>query len=182
MNLHVRWVWLLVIMSLISLFFFPATSHAGSSWMTFSRKATLLNTYMRAYAVVGDRLWVGTYGDGVVIYTGKSTKNHNMKNTVSQPGAHDGLISDLVTCLSVDEKGNRIWVGTNQGLSSCDLGASNWKSWTEKDGLPNAVIRDVEVDEAGRVWVATPSGVCRFDGEKWDTFNAKHGLEDENIQ
>jgi streptogramin lyase len=181
-QIHIRWLWLLVLMSLISLFFFPATSHAGTTWMKFFRKDTLLNTYMRAYSVVGDRLWVGTYGDGIVIYNGKSTVNHNMKNTVSRPGAQDGLVSDLITCITVDEKGNRVWIGTNQGLSSCDLNGEAWKSFSDRDGLPNNVIRDIDIDETGRVWIATPSGVCRFDGEKWDVFTSRHGLSDENIQ
>ncbi len=177
-----RWLVLLVILSLISLFFFPATSYADSSWLRFFKKDTLLNTYMRAYAVSGDKLWVGTYGDGVVVYTGYATKNYCIKNTGSKPGVYDGLVSDLITSLTIDEKENRVWVGTTQGLSSCNLSGENWKQYTTKDGLPNDVIRDVAVDDKGGVWVATPSGLAKLEGEGWKAFGSETGLDDLNFQ
>jgi ligand-binding sensor domain-containing protein len=182
MFLSSRWIVLLVILSLISLFLFPSTSYAEASWMKFFRKDALLNTYMRTYAVDGDKLWVGTYGDGVVVYTGAATRNFTIKNTGSKSGVYDGLISDLITCITVHEKEGRVWVGTNQGLSSCNLNAQNWKSYTTKDGLPNDMIRDIVVDTTGAVWVATPSGVARLDTDKWTTFDGSSGLDDANVQ
>ena len=164
-----RCMLMLVIISLLGLFFFPSRGCAATNWMKYFRKDTLLNTYMRAYAVQGDRLWVGTWGDGVVVYTGNDTKNYNSKNTRSVPELSDGLISDCITTLAVDERGGRVWIGTNDGLSSCNLEAADWKRYTSKDGLPNDVIRDVAIDDKGLVWVGTPSGVSSFDGESWKT-------------
>lgn len=177
-----RWFVLLVILSLISLFLFPSTSYADTSWLKFSKKDTLLNTYMRAYAVDREKLWVGTYGDGLVVYTGQATRNYTIKNTGSKPGTYDGLVSDLITCLAIDEREGRLWVGTQQGLCSCSLNAQNWKRFTSAEGLPNDVIRDVTVDGKGSVWVATPSGIVRIEGETVKVFNSSSGLEDENIQ
>lgn len=182
MEFSPRWLVLLVILSLISLFFFPSTSYAGTSWLKFNKKNSLLNTYTRAYAVEGDRLWVGTYGDGVVVYNGMSEKNYCIKNTGSKSGTYDGMISDLVTCLTIDEKAGRVWIGTNQGLCSCNLLGQNWKQFSMKDGLPNDVIRDVAIDGSGNVWVATPSGMAKHDGETWKVFNSDSGLEDQNIE
>jgi len=177
-----RWLWFLVFMSLVSLFFFPATSYAATSWLKYFRKDTLLNTYMRSYAVSGDRLWVGTYGDGVVVYDGNTTRNFNTKNTRSRPEANDGLVSDLVTCMAVDDRGGRVWIGTNEGLSACSLDATEWKRYTARDGLPNEVIRDVAVDEKGNVWVGTPSGLAMFNGDAWKVFTSSNGLYEDSVQ
>lgn len=176
-----RWIVFLVLMSLISLFFFPSTSYAATTWMKYFRKDALLNTYMRAYAVRGEQLWVGTYGDGVVVYDGSNTKNFNSRNTNSKGNVKDGLISDAVNCLTIDEKGGRVWVGTNEGLSSCNFDGAEWKRFSTKDGLPNDVIRDLAVDDHGHLWVGTPSGVAEYDGETWKVHNSSNGLTEESV-
>lgn len=181
MERHSRWLLLFVILSLISLFFFPATSYASSSWLKFFRKDTLLNSYMRAYAVSGEKLFVGTNGDGVVVYTGDQTRNVNTKNSGSAPGANDGLISDNVTTLCLDERNGRLWIGTIEGLCSCSLETTDWKRFSTRDGLPNDVIRDVAVDAAGLVWVGTPSGVGVYDGSTWKTYDDKSGLHENSV-
>ena len=165
-----RWILLLMILSLISLFFFPATSYADACWMKYFRKDSLVNTYMRAYAVDGENLWVGTNGDGVVVYSGKETKNYSCKNTRSGSSVADGLISDNITSIAIDSRNHRVWIGTNEGLSTCNLDGTDWKRFAAKDGLPNNVIRDVAVDDRGIVWVGTPSGVASFNGEAWKVF------------
>ncbi|MBI3037770.1 hypothetical protein HYY75_01780 [bacterium] len=177
-----RWVLLFFLLSLISLFFFPSTSYALEGWMKYFRKDILLNTYSRAYAVDHEKLWVGTNGDGIVVYTGKDTRNFNSKNTNSLPNLKDGLVSDNITCLLVDQPGERVWVGTNEGLSSCNLDAKDWRRFSSKDGLPNDIIRDIAIDEKGIIWVATPSGVASFDGSVWKTYSSQNGLFEDNVQ
>lgn len=176
-----RWIVLLVILSLISLFFFPSTSYADASWMKYFRKDSLLNTYMRAYAVDGERLWVGTWGDGVVVYTGKDTIAYNNRNTRTSPTDNDGLVSDMVTSLAIDCKNRRAWIGTNEGVASCNLEGTDWKRFSSSDGLPNDVIRDIAADEKGNVWVGTPSGVAMFDGQTWKKFDSSSGLYSDSV-
>ncbi len=181
MERHSRWFLLFVILSLLSIFFFPATSYAGQSWMKYFRKDTLLNTYMRAYAVSGEKLYVGTYGDGMVIYTGDQTRNVNSKNSGSAPGANDGLISDNITTMCLDERNQRLWIGTIEGLCSCSLDATDWKRFTSRDGLANDVIRDIAIDASGLVWVGTPSGVSVYDGSGWTTYDTQSGLNENSV-
>ena len=181
MNQSPRWVVLLVIISLISIFFFPSTSYANGSWLKYFRKDTLVNTYMRTYATIDDQLWVGTYGNGLVIYTGNRTKNLNNKNTRSAPNSDDGLLSDYVTSLAYDKKKGRLWIGTNEGVASCNLGGEEWQRYVDKDGIPNNVIRDLAVDHEGALWVGTPSGIARFNGEEWTTYTDKNGLNQNSV-
>ncbi|MBF0544227.1 MAG: hypothetical protein HQM08_07335 [Candidatus Riflebacteria bacterium] len=176
-----RWLVFLVLISLLSLFFFPSTSYASSTWLKFFRKDAVLNTYLRAYAVANDKLWVGTYGDGVVVYDGANTKVFNSKNSNTNANRKDGLISDLVTCLAVDSLGNRVWIGTNEGVSTCNLDGTEWNRYTDQNGLPNNVVRDIAIDDKGKVWVGTPSGLACFDGTEWKTYNSSNGLYEDSV-
>ena len=78
-----------------------------------------------------------------------------------------------VLCLAVDE-GDGIWAGTTAGISRFD--GIRWTTYTETDGLPSDVVRDVCIDRQGNVWIATGKGAARFDGWKWMTFTTDDGL------
>jgi ligand-binding sensor domain-containing protein len=176
-----RWVIIFVLISLASILIFPQTSYANAAWLKYFRKDTLLNTYMRTYAVHADQLWVGTYGDGIMVYSGGETTIHNNKNTRLDPGRDEGLISNNVTSIAIDGKNGRVWIGTNEGVASCNLEGREWKRFTSRDGLPNDVIRDVAVDTQGTLWVGTPSGVARYDGANWQVFDERSGLPQNSV-
>lgn len=171
-----RWFFIFLLMSLISVFFFPQRTHADSNWLKYFRKDSLLNTYKTSYAVLDDVLWVGTFGDGLEVHDGSKTMNLTNRNTRTSPSTDDGLISDYITCISVDEKRGRVWLGTNAGLSSCDLEGKEWERYTAKEGLPNDVIRDLAIDNAGNLWVGTPSGLVVHNGEQWQKVGENSGL------
>lgn len=175
-----RWLYLFILISLVSVLFFPKKTFASSSWKYF-RKDSLINTYMRAYVPVNNDLWVGTNGDGVVIYSGNKTKDFTNKNTRTSPQRDDGLLSNCVRSMAVDEKHGRVWIGTINGLNSCDFNCKNWKRYQVKDGLPNNVIRALAVDNKGHVWIGTPSGLAYYNGESFKIFNTKNGLKQNSI-
>ncbi|MCA9730170.1 MAG: hypothetical protein KC729_20970, partial [Candidatus Eisenbacteria bacterium] len=43
--------------------------------------------------------------------------------------------------------------------------------WTVADGLPSNVIREIFEGRDGYLWVGTLSGLARFDGNEFETFN-----------
>jgi ligand-binding sensor domain-containing protein len=65
----------------------------------------------------------------------------------------------------------RVAFATNSGLSFWD--GHRVANYTEHpfDSLRNS-IQDVEQDSKGRLWVATPSGVCLINGNSWQSFSA----------
>lgn len=176
-----RWLYIFLLMSLISIMLFPPKVHASSNWLKYFRKDSLLNTYKRSYAVLDDTLWIGTHGDGVNIKDGEKTISYTNRNTRSTPALDDGLISDYITCITIDEKNGRVWIGTNAGLSSCNLAGKEWQRYTDKTGLPNSVIRDVAIDSAGNLWVGTPSGIAIYDGAAWKTVTDRQGLAQNSV-
>lgn len=177
-----RWLFIFVLMSLISILFFPQRTYADSNWLKYFRKDSLLNTYKTCYAVLDDVLWTGTAGDGLMVRDGSKIINFTNKNTRTSPQQDDGLVSDYITCISIDEKAGKVWLGTNAGLSSCNLEGKEWQRFTATDGLPNEVIRDLAVDNAGNLWVGTPSGLAVYNGESWKIIDERNGLSQSSIR
>jgi hypothetical protein len=166
-NKDTRWVLIFLAMIYLVTFVFPPKACADSKWLKHFRKDSLLNTYKTCYAITEDTLWIGTSGDGVLIkHADGTTKSLTNQNTRSTRNIDDGLVTDQVTCITVDEAQGHLWVGTNEGLSRCNLDGTEWLRFTEKDGLLNSIIRDIDTDSAGNVWIGTPSGLMVFDGEK----------------
>ena len=82
-----------------------------------------------------------------------------------------------VKSLAVDEK--YLWLGTDGGVRRYDKAADRSEAYTEKNGLPSNVIRDVDV-EGYDLWIATDDGAARFnrlsdDSNAWETH--LHSLE-----
>ena len=162
-----RWFVIFFAMSLLVMIVFPSRVHAQTKWLKQFRKDSLLNTYKTCYAVTADTLWVGTNGDGVMVrYADGSEKFFNNRNTRSNTNNDDGLMADYITSIVVDESKGFVWIGTKSGLAGCNLDGKEWVRFTEKDGLPNMLIRDVDIDSAGNLWIGTPSGIVTYDGEK----------------
>lgn len=176
-----RWFFLFVLISLVSLSLYNPKAYAGSDWLRYFKKNSLLNTYKTCYAVQEDRIWVGTYGDGVVVKDGKTQKTISNRNSRSVPPKDDGLVSDYITSITVDETRGRVWIGTNNGLSSCDLDGKDWLRYSEKKELPNNVIRCLTMDNSGSLWVGTPSGIAVFDGETWQRITESNGLRQNSV-
>jgi len=80
----------------------------------------------------------------------------------------DGLPSNKVYCVKVD--GDRVWAGTDAGLALYEGGS--WTTYTTEDGLAHRGVLGIDVSElSGDVWIATFSGLNRFSGGKFETFN-----------
>ena len=63
-----------------------------------------------------------------------------------------------------------------------DRGLARWhpeeglKFYGIEDGLIDHQVTDLLLDRAGNLWVATKSGLCRFDGSTFQTFTTEDGL------
>jgi len=81
----------------------------------------------------------------------------------------DGLPDDHIFAVKSD--GNRIWVGTENGLALIDKKTAKVaKTWTEKDGLPWRAVTGIDVDpKTGDVWLALfGGGLARLSGGRFD--------------
>ncbi|MEJ5369216.1 MAG: hypothetical protein WHT08_12905 [Bryobacteraceae bacterium] len=81
----------------------------------------------------------------------------------------DGLPDDHIFAVKSD--GDRIWVGTENGLALIDKKTAKVvKTWTEKDGLPWRAVTGIDVDpKTGDVWLALfGGGLARLSGGRFD--------------
>ena len=84
------------------------------------------------------RFWIGTFGDGLGIYT----PNLQKIKTFTQ---RDGFCSNTINQI-IQDKQKRMWIGTGEGLV-CFLSTDelNYKTYQRKDGLINTNICAIRV-------------------------------------
>jgi len=70
-------------------------------------------------------------------------------------------------------KGDVVWMGGPTGLFRYDLKTSALERWTTLDGLIDNTVYDVALDKKGNVWAGTMSGVSRFDGQTFRSWDQK---------
>lgn len=72
-------------------------------------------------------------------------------------------------CMASDS--SAVWMGSDGGLVKIDL-ATGAKTFFNKgnSGIPDDFINDIRIKN-GIVWVASNSGVAKFDGATWTTYN-----------
>lgn len=84
----------------------------------------------------------------------------------------DGLPDDHIFAVKSD--GNRLWVGTENGLALIDKRQGKVvKVWREKDGLPLRAVTGIDVNrKTGEVWLALfGGGLARFSGGRFDHYH-----------
>lgn len=59
----------------------------------------------------------------------------------------------------------------------------NFKNYSLEDGLPRIGVYDIHQDQNGFLWIGTQGGgVCKFDGNKFQSFTRRNGLPSDNIR
>jgi hypothetical protein len=72
-----------------------------------------------------------------------------------------------------------VWIATQYGLNRFNPKTQIFKSYFEKDGLPNNVIKSLTIDNSGILWLSTNHGICRFDylQKKYEKYSLDDGLQ-----
>jgi len=101
--------------------------------------------------------WIAS-SKGLLKFDGKKFKtylhNKNNKNSIA---------SNLV--FSVLEDGNKIWIGTNSGLSLLNTKTEKIKNFTTEDGLANNLITNFYKENDSILWITTAGGLSKFNLE-----------------
>jgi signal transduction histidine kinase/ligand-binding sensor domain-containing protein/AraC-like DNA-binding protein len=137
-------------------------------------KSLLDGWYCRA--IEEDRfgnIWVASYGAGIAVYhpSKNSWKTYNLSNS--------NLPSNVILSFHPDDAGN-MWVGSQGGgLSVFDTKAETFITYTEEQGLANAVIYKILGDNSGKLWVSTNKGLSSFDehSHKIKNYGYQNGLQ-----
>lgn len=126
------------------------------------------NGFIKSMSFLQDgTIALGLYGSGLSLFDGEK-----VTQTFT---SEDGLVSDEIWTIITDSK-NRIWIGTNDGLSIYDDG--EFKNFTTTNGLPYNTIRGLTEMSNGDIWVGTDKeGIVIFrDSKPFKYLHTKDGL------
>lgn len=121
-------------------------------------------------------MWLGTNGDGVLFYDGKSVSYHSVAE------GFDGYTVRGI----VEDKNGFVWLGTENGLIKYDPNVSStptpdsFSKYAQKDGLPNDDIWSLMIDSKELLWISTYKGVASFDGARFTIFPLPASKNDPN--
>ena len=113
------------------------------------------------------RFWVGTFGDGVSVYTPDFRK---IKTFVQ----NNGFCSNTVNQIHQDSRG-RMWIATGEGLVCFPSQDSlSYKTYQRNEGLTNTCIQAVTEDKQGNIWFSTNKGISCYVTKKDCFYNYGH--------
>lgn len=120
-----------------------------------------------------NRLWIGTYGNGIGRY---DLGSHALKTygKADDPEGQNGLDDASCYSLLIDSRG-RLWAGTMKGLNSYDAEKDRFEPVRDIDAL----VIDMAEDRRGRLWLATQgAGLFSYEPDKKIWKNYVHSLRD----
>ncbi|TMU57288.1 hybrid sensor histidine kinase/response regulator transcription factor [Flagellimonas algicola] len=107
------------------------------------------------------------------------------KNDPKYPGS---LSHNYILSLYESTSGD-LWVGTfggglNKLVSSNDNNLNTFVSYSERDGLPNNVIKGILEDATGNLWLSTNQGLSKFDPKRktFKNYSSSDGLQNNEFQ
>ena len=114
------------------------------------------------------RLWIGTYGDGVYVYSG---------NQFFRIDEHQELYKQTILDIYFDNQ-NHVWLATlNKGVVQYHPQEKNFSWLTEQEGLSNNHVRSIIQDNSGNFWFGTSGGgVCHYFGKQFTMYDKSSGL------
>jgi hypothetical protein len=139
------------------------SSYDGSEWQTYrAGDLGLPEDTVYALAVGSDgRLWAGTE-TGAAVLDGQTW-------TPLTAGT-SGLAGDRVLALAVESRsgGDRVWFGTDAGVSRLDTATGEWTSFPRDFDPAWGGVPELMFDSSGRLWAGTAGGgLGLWDGEAW---------------
>lgn len=127
------------------------------------------------------RLWIGTNGNGIVVFDPEGTySEHIVYNR--QKGETDQIYSNTIHSICFDHGGN-VWIGTSDaGISKLDPRTGKFQQFnlTNRQLNNNCVFSIVE-DRSGKLWVSTATGLVSISGGKPEILNATHGIPESPV-
>jgi ligand-binding sensor domain-containing protein len=136
--------------------------YQNGAWTAYTSKDGLAGDKVRDI-IMGPNgtVWFGT-NKGISCLDGTTWSTHNMKN---------GLSWNDTKALGVDSRTGMVWAA----VGDKDMNAYDGKTWKVFMEVSEGIVA-IMVDTQSRVWIATPTGLMKFNGDEWLTDPQKIGI------
>ena len=152
----------------------PATGRIKKYVSNFNLVNTIASNYVRAFCEdKKGNIWIGTTN-------GLSKYNVRTQQITRFDPNFTKLASNLISALYVDNKNNKIWVGTRGGgISELDLKTQKVVSYSESSGLSNNTINSIIADGLNNIWLSTNNGISKLNlkTKKFKNYSLSNGLQ-----
>ena len=109
-----------------------------------------------------ERLWLGTYKNGILLYTPKDGR-------ITRIGDKGSEFLDI--CSFSEDINGKIWIGTQTGIYSYFNNQLSYEKELNAQ-LPDIMVHGIIRDKNGKLWVGTfGKGVCVFDEDDKKLYN-----------
>ena len=134
-------------------------------------------------------IWLAT-GNGLCMISAQERykKRPQFVTYKNDPDNSSSLSHNYILSLYESKSGD-LWIGTfGGGLNKLIKGTDDldptFVSYSEKNGLPNNVIKGILEDSNGNIWFSTNKGLSQFDPktEQFKNYNESDGLQDNEFQ
>ncbi|MBV6442568.1 MAG: Sensor histidine kinase RcsC [Saprospiraceae bacterium] len=132
--------------------------------------ASLSSSHISPRAFAEDaagNLWVATFRGGLNYFNRKTERFTRYK---AQPGQPNSLSMDKLFAIEPDGK-EGLWIATaGRGINYFNPGTEQFRAWGDDKNRPGVLMGStmtgcLKLDKAGKLWIGTNNGVCRFDPE-----------------
>ncbi len=134
-------------------------------------------------------IWFAT-GDGLNRLTKEEALKKHPKFQVYKHIVRDktSISHNYILPIYESAKGE-LWIGTfggglNKFIPETENNPASFKSYSDKDGLPNKVIKGILEDESGNLWLSTNKGLSKFNPELeiFKNYDVNDGLQSNEFQ
>jgi signal transduction histidine kinase/ligand-binding sensor domain-containing protein len=122
-------------------------------------------------------LWIGTIEHGLFGLSAAGANKETIRHFVNIPGNVGSLNNNSILCIQQQQAGV-LWLGTMDGLCRLDTHSGRCRTYSEAQGMANAVGYGILADPRGFIWLSTNKGITRLDPQKeiFKNFFSEDGL------
>ncbi len=122
-------------------------------------------------------LWIGTYGGGLNRF---NPADETFIHYTTKSGDTGSISNDIITDIFESPDKRQLWIGTfGGGLNHFNRVTGTFTVYREKMGLSNDVVKSIEADLEGNLWISTLKGISKFnpDSKTFINYSISDGLQ-----
>ena len=124
-----------------------------------------------------DRVWCGTFGDGLFLFDGSKWTHYTAGNS-QLPSDYVGFVAvdnDNVLWLNCRDPRYPEYYGIEFGFGLTRFDGTTWKTYNSSNSpIPSNCLYEIKIDVDNNKWLATAGdvGIASFNGTDWHIYNS----------